>query len=273
MDKKKLEVFTFVTDKSKFYADFCGKLIKRFASNKNIDYKCILSGKVDDIPDEWEVAGSSSDVGFNSSNHALALNLAHTISTAENVILMDCDIAILYPGWDDVIIENLKKYDLFGFNSNNARYKNFPNVFFFCYNNRIKEKKIMLDFLPQTINVNNEPKAERIIVENKETSMITGIETGKQIKCDTGWKLPFIAKEYNLSHEIIQHVSARSKNAKLPKIENSDIICQQFPGHQDEWHYEEKLFGTHKQASRSHDKDSCCGKTWIERINNYVRKM
>jgi hypothetical protein len=98
-------------------------------------------------------------------------------------------------------------------------------------------------------------------------------KVGDQMKCDTGWKLPLLIRSKGHTGKSMPHVLGKSKRSQLPFTSDEQRkTCLKKPEHMTEWHYGDKLFGTHKQASRNHPLTGDWGKIWVSRINAYTQK-
>ena len=48
-------------------------------------------------------------------------------------------------------------------------------------------------------------------------------------------------------------------------------LCMQHPRHMSEWHYNGKLFGSHRHASRAFSMNSELGNAWKRKIDLYIK--
>ena len=270
----KLDVITCISKNSADYAELLKKTGDHFASgNIDISYKFVESIDSERNPKGWKklakVGRSPEDQ--NSMNHSVALNRA--MDFVENkTIIIDADIAILYPNWDEVVLKMLKFYSCWGgsyCDIVNHRYMKFPCVYFFCINPEIK--KHHLDFSPL---LKNDSPA-KITIQDTINEAIFKRRIGSTIKCDTGWTLPINFHNTNSSHNYMESFSSIDQKCKLPfKNDKQKGICKTKPEHMCEWHYQGHIFATHKQASRSHSLyGTTWGKIWLERINLYCKKF
>jgi len=267
----KIDFFTFIGNNSAKYAWFLKYTCEKFLSGKHkIHWKCIKSVGSNMLPFGYECVARSEDKGHNSMNHAAAMNLAQKYVEHDYVIFIDADVAILYKGWDDIIVNELNNYDCFGASyGHGMKYVNFPTVYLFAFRSYILDK-IELDFSPELIE--GDESVCRYIIP-KEESEYFGKEEGSVLKCDTGWKLPLI-KKAGFTGNSMPMVLMTSKDSQLPfeSIKHEEF-CFQKPSHMSEWHYNGKLFATHKQASRNHPLDGEWGQAWKKRIELYIKSM
>lgn len=265
----KIDFFTFLTKNSADYAEFLKYTCEKFLSGKHkINWKYIKSVDVDKLPKGYKCIAKAADVGHNSMNHATAVNLAQRYVENDYVVFIDADMAILYKNWDDIIIEELNKYDCFGGSyEHGMKYSNFPTVYLFAFRSHILNK-VKLDFSPKLVKDQESVYRYKL---NKKEAKIFGKKFGGVIKCDTGWKLPLIIKDAGLSSNSMPMVLMTSQDSQLP-FENSKHkkFCLQKPSHMCEWHYNGKLFATHKQASRNHPIDGKWGHAWKRRVELYM---
>jgi len=268
-----IDFFTFVYKDTYKYAEFLKYTCDLLCSNDlNIHYKCIESVDVDKIPDGFECVAKTSDCGHNSYNHSIAMNEALKHIKSEYVVFADCDIAILHKNWDKIIVKELQNdTSCFGFSyhSKSPRYKDFPNVFLFCFRSDMIDK-VDLDFRPE-VKAGRDAPLRYSLTDTVEAKYMNR-PLGFQIKCDTGWKLPTIIKSGGLRGKSMKCVQGNSKKSLLPfRDKKQRKFCLQKPTHMAEWHYNGKLFGTHKQACRSHGLDSKWGRAWKDRIMLYLK--
>lgn len=266
-----IDFITFIGPNSADYADYLKYTCEKFISGKHdIKWKCIESIGAEKLPKGYECVAKAPNGHHNSMNHGIALNLALDYVESDYVVFIDVDMAIVYPNWDDVIVNELNNYDCFGVSYNDKiKYKNFPTVYLFAFRKDIL-KKCQPDFTPDVKPGVDKPKRKQV---TKEESKIFGIPEGGIIKCDTGWKLPYI-KRYGITSKSMPMVMMKSKKAQLP-FENEEHrkLCYKKPAHQYEWHYNGKVFTTHKQASRTQPIDGVWGDAWKRRIDFYIRRM
>ena len=129
-----IDLFITASNDSREYAEFLYKTCKLFESGKlSINYKYVEYIKCDNDPKGWTKVDTIDDIGHCSMNHGLAFNKALQYVESEYVVFCDVDIAMLYTGWDNVIVENLNDVDCFGFDENSRRYNKFPAVFLFAF--------------------------------------------------------------------------------------------------------------------------------------------
>jgi hypothetical protein len=193
--------------------------------------------------------------------HGMVLNEINNIKDIlqDIIIIIDADVYIAYKNWDEVIRNELKKQCCIGFN---RPYDNFPSVFFFAFKKPILDIK-ELDFTPD-LDKDDSPKKFKIIKPEEAKYRYKNI--GDFIKCDTGWQLPMLFKGCGIGLPCISSVSS-----KIKMVHNKDSwkFCYKNIFHMAEWHYKDKLFGTHKQACRNHRLNNDIGKLWIWRIKQY----
>ncbi len=265
----KIDLFTFLGPNSAAYAEFLKYTCDTFASGKHeINWKCIESVGCDRIPDGYKLVAKAKDMHHNSMSHAVGINMAQKYVENDYVVFIDVDMAILHDGWDDIIVKELDNYDCFGGSyAHGSKYKNFPTVYIFTFRADILNK-IELDFRPKLVDGRDSVGRHKVTEKDAE---IFGHEIGRVIKCDTGWKLPLIIKGAGLSSNSMPMILMSDKRSLLPfENEKHKKICMQNPSHMCEWHYNGKLFTTHKQACRNHPIDGKWGAAWRKRIELYI---
>jgi len=275
-----IDIITYV-HKTEDYANLMRRSCEIFASKENtFHWKCIKSN-IDQKPiKDWETinVSNSEEYGLRGSTcHAIALNKALTYAKSDYIIVADADIAILYPEWDKQVIHILHDIGIqfYGFEppcESRRGNQSFPCVFFMAFKRKILDD-LQLDFKPD---VDENEKCKRYQIDTPEKSHIFNKHIGDSVKCDTGWKIPIIAKKY--SSAVIPYMGQRitsniSYTRILPyKNKEQERICMQNPTHMAEWHLKNKLFGTHKQAARVHPLNKGTGKIWKDRIDVYTQK-
>jgi len=265
-----IDFFTFIGPNSADYADYLKYTCKKFLSGKHtINWKCIESVGAINLPKGYDCVAKSGNAGHNSLNHGVAMNLALKYVKSEYVVFIDADMAIVHKNWDDIIVSELNKNDCFGVSySDVVKYKNFPTVYLFTFRSYILDKAD-LDFTPRIMNDSGKPI--RYIV-NEDEAKFFNMKPGSILKCDTGWRLPLIIKRAGFTGKSMPMILMGSKEAQLP-FESTEHrnFCMQKPEHMYEWHYNKKVFSTHKQASRTQSIDSPFGNAWKKRVDLYIR--
>ena len=266
-----IDFFTFIGPNSADYADYLKYTCDIFLSGKhNINWKCIESVGSERLPQGYTCVAKAGNTGHNSMNHGVALNLALDYIESEYVVFVDADMAVVHQNWDDILVKELNRNDCFGVGYNDKiKYKNFPTVYFFGFRSYVSEK-VKLDFTPDVKPGVDKPV--RRIITKTEAKMF-GLKAGSIIKCDTGWKLPLIVRGDGFNKiKTMPMIMMTSKNAQLP-FENKQHkqLCMKKPAHMYEWHYNDKVFTTHKQASRTQPIDGTWGDAWKRRIDLYIK--
>ena len=267
-----IDFFTFVYKDTYKYAEFLRRNCELLKSGENdINYKCVESIRSDKIPYGFQHVSTTEEYGHNSYNHSIAVNESFNHIKSKYVIIADCDISILYKNWDEIILDELQNNFCFGFSYHDSlpRYANFPNVFLFCFRSDMLGE-MELDFRPEIIEGKDAPK--RYSIKDPIEAKFMNRKIGFQIKCDTGWKIPLIVRSHGLGGKGMRCVHMNEPNRLLPFRNNKQKrFCMLKPTHMSEWHYKGKLFGTHKQACRSHSIDSKWGRAWVDRIELYLK--
>ncbi len=267
----KIDFFTFVGPNSADYAEYLKYTCETFLSGKHeINWKCIESVGSDRLPKGYKCVAKAGNMNHNSLNHGTAMNLALEYIESDYVVFIDSDMAIVYPNWDDIIVKELNENDCFGVSYGHAKkYRDFPTVYLFMFRSHILDK-VKLDFRPKIKKGVDSPI--RYNIDESEAKLF-GMKTGNIIKCDTGWELPLIVKGAGFTSKSMSMIMMASKKAQLP-FENGKHkkLCMQKPGHMYEWHYNGKVFTTHKQASRVHPLKGTWGNAWKRRIDLYIKE-
>jgi hypothetical protein len=269
----KIDVFTFLTSNSADYAELLHRSCEMLKSKRTkLAYYCVESIGSERIPDGWQsVAKSSVDLGHNCLNHAHAMHLALKELDAANVIFIDADMCMLQESWDQHILNELIRRPIYGtaFGDNGMQYNRFPNVFMFCFKRRILNM-LDLDFNPDLDDCGS-PRRKRI--DTLQYSDLFNKRLGQTLKCDTGWRLPIIAHRSGIPYDYMPRVLGCDKNSQLPYANDEQKrFCLKKKEHMAEWHYRDRLFVTHLQASRNHGIDSEWSKAWKERIDLFTQE-
>jgi len=265
-----IDIFCPITRNSASYAEYLRKMAERLKSKKHdLKWKCIESVNAGAMPKRFEHCGKTGQFGQNSLNHAMALHKALEVATSPYVIFADADIALTYKGWDNVVVQTLNKGNsCFGFawgNDEKRRYRNFPNVLFFCFKRELL-KKVKLDFRPRV----KGDKVRKHIVTKEEAAFMHRRKNAI-VKCDTGWLLPVTLGRANCNGVPIPLCRGGSKRSKMPFRSRSERkVFNRNKTHMTEYHWEGDLFGSHLQASRNIPFNSAYTKVWRNRINDYV---
>jgi hypothetical protein len=248
------------------------------------------------LPKGYKCVAKAGDADHNSKKHAVALHKALNYIEHEYVVFIDSDVAVVYNGWDEVVINELNKADCFGgaysceandmFNK--TRYKKFPTVNFFAFKKNLLDK-VKLDFFPFRektdvfrnkdcfVGIGKSHFKDEVfaynIFGNKE-SRVFGIAKGDEFRCDTGWRLPMIFYDNNLSCSYMPMYLMTSEKSQLPFTDDKNKrLCLKKEFCMNEWHYNGKLFATHKKHGRSDPIDGKFGKAWVDRIKLYIKGM
>ena len=168
-------------------------------------------------------------------------------------------------------IKELNQNDCFGVADGHAmKYRNYPSIYIFCFRSYILDK-IKLDFRPKI-----DPKRGESPVRMKlrNEAKYFNMNPGQLLKCDTGWQLPLLIRKAGFNkYKAMPTVMMKSKKAQLPFEDQAHRkLCMQKPGHMYEWHYNGKVFATHKQACRVHPLNEIWGGAWKKRIDLYIKR-
>jgi hypothetical protein len=267
----KLDFITYVGHNGADYAEYLKYTCEVFASGKHeIAWKYMEMEGAERPVVGYKKIGHSRDMGHNSLSHGVAMN--DSLKAVENdyVVIIDADMAIVYQDWDDVIVNELNKNDVFGVGyGHNVKYRNFPTVYLFAFRSYILEKTI-IDFTPKVTPGVDKPHRIRL---NENEAKIFNMKPGASLKCDTGWKIPLCIKGAGFTKAVtLPMVMQTSKKAQLPfEDEKHKKLCLQKPGHMYEWHRAGKVFTTHKQASRVHPLTGIWGDAWKRKVDCYIR--
>ena len=211
------------------------------------------------------------NLNHNSLSHGTAVNLIQNHIESEYVVAVDADVAVVYPGWDEVIVNELNNYDCFGGDYEHvSKYLGFPTVYLFSFRRHILNK-VRLDFRPKITEGKESPY--RYTIKDAKEAKHFGKKVGDMIKCDTGWRLPLIIKGAGFSSKSMPMILMTNENSQLPfEDAKHKKLCMKKPSHMHEWHYNGRLFATHKQACRNHPLNTGWGEAWKKRIELYIKE-
>jgi hypothetical protein len=149
-----IQIFTCLTHNSGEYANFLKKNLLSSADDKNnLKFSAIADDKfINNCNVEWEIlevvkTPHNLFEGYGAKNHATMLNkiINHIDNNSQIVIICDCDVAILKKGWD-TMIENLhKKYDVLI----TPKFSGRSSVYFTSFTKK-SYLKVIPDFTPGT---------------------------------------------------------------------------------------------------------------------------
>jgi len=269
-----LDLFTFISGDGADYAEYLKYTCEKNLSGiHKINWKCVESLDVSRLPAGYECVCETGGEGrHNATKHALAIEGAMDHIESEYVLFTDTDVAIVYNGWDDVIIEKLKNCDCFGgayvktkHDKFKKRYKNFPKANFFAFRADVLNK-VILNFKPFRY-------GKFWGTVNKRTSAIFDMKIGERIAYDIGWRLPGIFKHNNLTYDFMPCYFMTSEKSKLPYLnEEHKWFCKKKGITMEEWHYNGELFATHKKHARYNNLNSKWGLAWKTRVDLYMNR-
>jgi glycosyltransferase involved in cell wall biosynthesis len=267
-----IDFITYLGPNAKAYAEYLKYTAELFASGKHtIHFKCMESVGADGIPEGYQYLGKSKDVGHNSLNHGTAVNESLKFIEHDYVVIIDADIGIVYQDWDDIVVKELNENDCFGVaDGHPKKYKNYPSIYIFCFRSYILDK-VELDFRPEISRKRGESPARKLLGEEAK---YFNMKPGDILKCDTGWQLPLLIRKAGFEKfKAMPTVMMKSKKAQLPFEDSSHKkLCMKKAPHMYEWHYNGKVFATHKQACRVHPINGTWGNAWKRRIDLYIKR-
>jgi glycosyltransferase involved in cell wall biosynthesis len=266
----KINFTTFISGDCADYAEFLKKTCSLMESGENeVNYTFVESVAMNREPKGYQKIAKTGDTGHNSMNHGIALNEAFRLAEGDYNVFCDADVAITYKGWDKVVCDKLDEFACFGFDEASHRCRNFPSVFFFAFN-KTRLGDVELDFRPKL--VEGRESVYRFDLKDQKEAEYFGKKVGEMVKCDTGWNLPLKIHGNGFNSFAIKRVLGKHDESLLPFVSKKQKeFCLEKPTHMSEWHYDGELFGTHKQASRSHLIGSKWGKAWVDRVKMFFK--
>jgi hypothetical protein len=277
---RKINIVTFA-EGTEDYAIFMQKTLECFALwNRPLSFTALYIDNIN-IRNGWSVYQVRVDPKTpNSMKHGLALNeYMHSNEIKDNddiTIIVDADIAILYKNWDTVIEQELQDNYFFGFEPPPNMHRgnqSFPCIFFLAFLNRtVFDINTTIDFTPSLIG--DSEKCSIFTVTEVDQAAAYSRRIGDTIKCDTGWKLPYIAHKESLQPNSVARYVPFSKRMMPYISDKHHSICKEKPEHMSEWSYNNTLFGTHKQACRNHRLDTHeMGIIWRDRVKCFAKTI
>jgi len=277
-----IDLFVCLTGNASDYATFLKKVSLQFVSNKhNINWKYIVSGKIQNNPIGYKYIAKVKKEKFSSMSHGKALNKAFSFAIEKYVIMIDSDMVLLYPHWDDIIVKNLDK-DIVAFGASSPkttdRAKNFPFIYFFCYRQDLL-KGVKLDFCPVPNTSGRDLK--KGVIETKREEKVMGISMGEKYRFETSSKIPFIFYDNNFKSKSMECILGNEEKAKLPFLNKKSKeaylqIIQKSRAKQEymaEWHYNDELFASHLRASITNSFKEYYTQHWVKRIKLYIKNQ
>lgn len=233
----------------------------------------MLSNGAKKIPSGFDCVAENNCKSPNPSmRHALAIREAIQKATGDYIVIADADIALLYKGWDEIIIKTLDDYSCFGSASPSNEYgeQDFPNVPFFAFKKELIQK-VKLDFTP----ILDEKYILKSVRHENKKMMGRGI--GELVFFETGCKLPSEFKKAGLKSKCLEAVGVNSKKIQLNHgnfknriifnmIKNRDLRCSH--NKLFEYHYDKKIFLTHLGQGMSLISERA--KSWKSGIEKYL---
>lgn len=259
------------------YVALMRRSLEQFASGDNVlRWKCIGATPEPKVPDDWEMIATAPYHPQTSLCHGRALNAgirALRGRQADYVIVVDIDIVVLYEGWDRRILSALQAVEFYGLEPPTEMHRSrqgFPCVFLAAFRGEALNK-YPLGFEPTL--VPHSESVARLKLNTPELARFYDRPIGAQIKCDTGWKLPWIT--YPAKSAVVPYHPVKDMAGKLlPYVDaENKRFCLKKPTHMSEWHLDGKLFATHKQACRSHPLSGEWGQAWKQRIDLYCEQQ
>lgn len=288
----KIEVVTFAQTGME---DFCEILFQSLEKNRSNDheiiYKCFTpesNFKLNNFQMIYQ------DVGRNrnrNKRHTKMIQRVINDSVDDILMLIDCDTAVFYKGWDNLIVDKLKLCGMFGvdFGGHRKAFEKFPCQICIAMNKNIVESfkntdifasKIKTESLTDLSDVEDicekdidfhffdsgSSKLRRLCIDNVILQKIYNKELGSFICCDTSWKLPLYAYKNNVKFDYMSDDKNGEFNAYLRKNFGRHIG---FP----EYKYNNKTFLVH--FTKCSDQQKLLGdhyKKWIEASFKYLNQ-
>jgi len=261
----KIDVQTYVQGTNGVeYAEYLGRTLRKYQSGKhNITLKA-FRGINTDCPDGWSSSGTFAVTTTQSSlqhGYALMECMSKFDTDAEIAVIIDADTAVLYPGWDDVVSNECNDSNqVWGWefpNEMRRGARGYPGIFFLSIH---RSAGLNWNFVPVL-----DDRGERCVKHIFKKTENRCLYGRNSVKCDTGWMIGLTCKEHRYSARALPFVPRDSDMAMLSNMP----FEKHHRLHQGEWHYQGRLFGTHKQAARSHPINGKYGKQWTDRIEVY----
>jgi hypothetical protein len=226
-----------------------------------------------------------------SANHSKALNALAKESENEIVIFSDSDMAFCVKSWD-VTIESLlygkENKDIVGScYSNNytvypmqnpppylqwadkfihLRYLNLPNLFFFAIRSEILDTVFKKKLTNYDTFIAEGGFPFRLINDLK-LSKINNLPIGVIQMCDTGWEIPEIIENNNLSYKILEHKKYEEQN--VIQDNSNDKLYDLFKP--EVFYLDESPFIAHyRKGSRKMELGLNNFDSFVKDINNYL---
>ncbi len=265
-----IDVFSFLGHKATDYIELLRESAEKFKSgNHTINYKYIRNDQDERTPEGWECLCNVKPRVIMGGNHGLILNKTMEYIVNKYNVILDADMVFLYPNWDEILIKELTKTPVWGITyPDHTRYNSFPTTRMFCFDKSILDK-VELQFLARR-DINGKSMARSQV--NKEDAAYFNVKPGVVVSYDTGWQLPIIIKKAGIKYGYLECVCLNSGIARLPIKKWLAKKYKPKSWQHTEWHYEDGIYVTHKQAGRKHALGSTHGTLWKYRIDQYTEK-
>lgn len=273
----KIEIVCSVSSHGRYFAALLRSTGEILKSHKHeIEWRCIVDTGTK-IPDGFICLKKQNPTKSAARNHALALNYGAERFESDCLAFIDSDIAFLYKGWDDVMVECLKTHDSFGVSHKHDfyRYHNYPVCQFMAFSKRAMND-ISWNFMPVKCSNGSLARYKASLKDAK----ICGVPIGTILKKDTSWKVPYLLHDKGYVNSLtLDLVSVVSDKTLMPYANRKQKkfcfkICSEKlvsgTTRMAEYHYNDDVYCTHFGRSRKISRANKEKKIWMERINAYL---
>jgi len=251
------------------------------SGNHNINYVCGTKSKNFEMDNFEVVSVKTKGRGGGCHGYLIARTMKH-LTDVDIVIICDCDIAVLYKNWDEVVVNQLETVDVFGSRydrANKINYQNFPCAFFMSFNKKSFDVLNKFDYdiwIPAnkgktleefgyvwTFTKDYSKSGQYLGLQMDEKfAKIFNKKVGDIMYADTGFKIPVICYANNLKANCIHPTKIKTKHfCDWPDVQKRRL---------GEWEYEGEPFMVHlSQSRRKYTKSSCWKNCCISYIENH----
>jgi hypothetical protein len=202
-----INVHATVASNSLKYFEYMCDNYKKLATSCNVRFFAHVIDGTTSFKSDVIVFRATAGVGSTGHGHGVTSAMQHLVPDEINVI-SDCDMAFLMRGWDARVVELLKTYDIFGttfekiggYCSGNGllqTHKDIPNISWFALPARSLDTFRTANMQPL--------KQIPLPITTPELSKMYGLPVGYQLLRDTGWEIPKVIYETNMSYKSLYH--------------------------------------------------------------------
>jgi len=256
-------VFTCLSRNTARFAEFMRKTMIALASGEHeLSFNAIAHKRWTTCKAKgWSDAARSATSRHPSLNHAKSLNCIPSLCQAAGDICVICDVdtAVLTKDWDRILVEELRNDSkIVGatYEKKSDRYKGFPSILFMATRS---DDLFALDpdFSPRLkTKEDGRLGCTAYYPQNETEAKWLGIEMGRKIRGETGWRLPLIFGEAGMRSTTFLY-------QPRPRFAKGVYHC---------WRYNGDPVVAHLSRSSQKGIRSKASQNWMNGIREYVKE-